>query len=137
MIEKIVVQLKKDQADQETQWDACRKDLADNAQNRLESKNHKDELKTKIDNLDADIKTLTGEIAELDASIANSLSELKKATETRNAENLEFQTVYSDQQATKALLNQGKVRLNQPKGGASVDNAPPADFGEYKKGAGG
>jgi len=145
-IDGMVVDLKKEKADDIKQKDFCVEELNQNErETELKSRDidalgaNEDMLKENIDQLTADIARLMKEIAEMQ-------TQLKRAGEDREAENSDFQMTVSDQRATQKLLNNALsvlqavyakksfVQTQQPAG-----PPPPAGFKKYEQsgGAGG
>merc|ERR1719453_1108727 len=88
-------------------------------------------------------------MAALRARIAEAQEEMKKASENREDENKEFQTVIADQRATQAILEKAKVRMEefykakaaaasllQKSAHTGRRQQPPVDFGDYQKSSG-
>merc|ERR1719359_2276681 len=85
----------------------------------------------------------------LGAKIAEAQVEMKRASENREDENKEFQTVIADQRATQAILEKAKVRMEefykakaaaasllQRSGHTARRQQPPVAFGDYNKSSG-
>lgn len=73
--------------------------------------NTKEDLAEKHQSLENTIATLTDEIAEIKASVAEMEVSLKQAGEKRKEENQVFQTSVMDQRATVNILNKAVARL--------------------------
>merc|ERR1719364_660310 len=89
------------------------------------------------------MKTGTEEIAAANAEIADTETAILKASQVREGENAEFQTVVADQRATQDILSKVMGKLTEfyktAKGGALLQKAaqePPVKFNSYKKNAG-
>merc|ERR1719456_2193418 len=65
----------------------------------------KEDLTAQIDDLTNRIATLTSELDTAHANIAEMQTQMKRAGEDREIENVEFNKVVQDQRATMALLN--------------------------------
>merc|ERR1719199_1794832 len=123
MIDEMVTVLKKDQADEVK---------------------HREGLIAKSE---ATMKTLTDEMAALKDSIAEMQKQMKKASEDRELQNKDFQTVAADQVATQEILKKALKRLESfykkallqsredPVPGAAAPPPPPA-MEPYKKNQG-
>eukprot|EP00930_Biecheleria_cincta_P003064 TRINITY_DN104000_c0_g1_i1.p1 TRINITY_DN104000_c0_g1~~TRINITY_DN104000_c0_g1_i1.p1 ORF type:complete len:697 (+),score=218.08 TRINITY_DN104000_c0_g1_i1:66-2156(+) len=157
-IDDMVTALKAEQKDEVVQRDVCTNDLNKNDLAKQDKNQHKDalegdiqELKTTIAKYGSDIKSLTAEIAEMQKQV-------QIAAQTREKENMEFQTDSDEQAQTQAVLTKAVKFLQNVYGqGASavrtsfvqiaahdshkdpVDMAlgAPEDFKEYKKNSGG
>merc|ERR1712160_57754 len=90
-----------------------------------------------IEDLQLQIKTLTGEIDTLKTEIAELNLNMKRGGEDREKENKEFQLVVADQRAAQKLLTAALDILKgfYEKAAALVQEgqAPPPGFKEYKK----
>merc|ERR1719197_1713729 len=89
------------------------------------------------------IKKLTEEIAKATQQIADTETAILKASQVREGENAEFQTVVADQRATQDILTKALGKLKEfykkAKGGAFAQRSvqePPVKFNSYKKNAG-
>jgi len=143
-IDGMVGQLGTEQTNEVKKKDGCIKDENTNEKQTVERTDHKEDVETEINALKADIKAKNEEQEMLKAQIAESHVEQKKASENRESENKEFQTVVSDQQATQKILLKAKDRLAQfyNKKAALLQlrsrQQPPVAFKPYKKaGSGG
>lgn len=157
-ISDMVSALKAEQKDEIEQRDVCTNDLNKNELAKQDKNQHKDkvegniqELKTTISKYDSDIKSLTAEIAEMQKQV-------QIAAQTRQKENLDFQTDSDEQAQTQAVLTKAVKFLQNVygKGASSVRTSfvqieahdsmedpedlalgAPEDFKEYKKNSGG
>merc|ERR1719421_1390273 len=149
-IDGMVVQLDTEQHNEAHKKDGCIKDEDTNEKQTVERTDHKDDVETEINALNAEIKFKHEEQIRLKAEIAEARMEQKKASENRETENKEFQTVVTDQQATQKILAKAKDRLAQfyakkaallqtrAKSHAKATQQPPVAFKPYKKaGSGG
>jgi len=149
-IDGMVVQLDTEQHNEAHKKDGCIKDEDTNEKQTVERTDHKDDVETEINALNAEIKFKHEEQIRLKAEIADARMEQKKASENRETENKEFQTVVTDQQATQKILAKAKDRLAQfyakkaallqtrAKSHAKATQQPPVAFKPYKKaGSGG
>merc|ERR1719311_422494 len=92
-----------------------------------------------MDMLTKQIKQLEEEIAALKKQVAETEIAIKKASETREAENAEFQTTVADQRATQAILAKALKKLKSfydKAAAALLQQTPPVQFNSYKKNAG-
>jgi len=155
MIDEMVVNLKKEQTDDEAKKEYCDKefDVSEDTKKELELK--VSDSATAIEELEGSIATLTEEIATLEAGIKALDKSVAEATEIRKTENADFKELKQSDTAAKEILAMAKNRLNKfynPKlykpppveeptfvqvSAHSSDDAapppPPATFGPYTK----
>merc|ERR1719443_921065 len=147
-IDGMVTQLGTEQTNEAGKKDGCIKDEDTNEKQTTERNGHKDDVETEINALNAEIKEKNEEQARLKEEIKETHLEQKKASENRETENKEFQTVISDQQATQKILLKAKDRLAQfyakkaallqKRTSIKSNQQPPVAFKPYKKaGSGG
>lgn len=138
-MDKMIADLKEQQAEEVKQKEFCTKELNENEKQTYTTNEHLKDLNTKIENLENTIATLTSEIAAAKEEIADTQVEIKQASEARKAENKEFQVTVGDQRATQAILKKAKARLNQFYSFLEEQQpAPPGGgFAPHKKNAGG
>jgi hypothetical protein len=142
-MDKMMVDLKAEQAE-EVQFKAyCLKELRANEKINYTKTEEKEDLEAKIESLEDAIKAYEKEIQEAQAKIADNKKAMLSASQTREAENKEFQTVVADQRAAQAILKKAlgalksfydKKALLQQKQGDS--QTPPVQFTKYSKNAG-
>jgi len=128
-IDDMITQLGKEKEDEIKHKDFCTDELNQN------------QLQTKIEDLELTIKTLTEQIAQLKAEIAELQVQMKRAGEDREKENKEFQQTVADQRASVVLLSKAldilqgfydkAAMLQQSQEPAGPP--PPPGFKEYKK----
>lgn len=138
-MDKMMADLKEQQAEEVKQKEFCTKELNENEQQTYKTNEHLKDLNTKIENLETTIATLEAEIVAAKEEIATTQVEVKKASEARKAENKDFQVTVSDQRATQAILKKAKARLKQFYDFLQQRQpAPPGGgFAPHKKNAGG
>merc|ERR1719428_1979763 len=112
-IDGMVVQLDTEQHNEADKKDGCIKDEDTNEKQTIERTDHRDDVETEINALEADIEFQRREQARLKSEIAEAHIALKRASENREAEDKEFQQVVTDQQATQKILKQAQKRLAQ------------------------
>jgi hypothetical protein len=141
-MDKMVAELKQEQ-EEEVKFKAyCTKELNFNEKETYEKTEQKEDLEALIEKLSKLIKKLSEEIATANAEIADTEVAIKKASQVREGENAEFQTVVADQRATQDILTKALARLKEfykkAKGGALLQThqTPPVKFNSYKKNAG-
>jgi chromosome segregation ATPase len=140
-IDKMVADLKRQQADEVDQKDWCNDELNTNEAQTSAKNDLKDDLNTKKEDLASAINTLNEAIAALKSDIADAQVAMKKASETRETENHEFQMTVSDQRATQTILTKAIDRLKQFYAKKLFlmqrdGQAPPEGFQKYKKSGG-
>merc|ERR1719321_2178085 len=127
--------------------DGCVGDFNTNEKQTTERTGHLGDVEAEIEVLKADIDHRNEEEASLKAQIEEAQVELKKASENREDENKDFQTVISDQRATQAILEKAKARMEEFYGAKAASllqksartarrQQPPVDFGDYQKSSG-
>jgi hypothetical protein len=150
MINKMVADLEKEQADEVKHKDFCNEELHQNDKDQFTTANEIEDLGAAINDLESQIDTFKGEIKALDASVAEMTVQMQRASENRKAENREFQTVVADQRATQVILKKALDRLGKFYGdkrafvqathkATEPGPPPPPGFSEHKtnSGAGG
>jgi chromosome segregation ATPase len=142
-MDKMVADLKKEQEDEVKFQAYCTKEMDANEKATYENTEQKEDTEASIAKLTRLIKKLGEEIAAAKAEIAETETAILKASQVREGENAEFQTVVADQRATQDILNKALGKLKEfyksAKGGALVQKAsqePPVKFNSYKKNAG-
>jgi len=140
MMDKMLANLKQEQED-EVQFKAWCVNEFDTTEKTVYDKNElKGDLEEKLDTLAKLIEKLQSEIADHKAQIADTEVEIKKASQTRENENAEFQTVVADQRATQSILSKALTKLKDfyHKGIGHValmqrgTQEPPVKFNSYK-----
>merc|ERR1719331_1548633 len=139
----MVADLKVEQEEEVKFKSSCTKRLNENEKETYEKTEQKEDLEAKIAKLQKLIKKLTEEIAAANTQIAETETAILKASQVREGENAEFQTVVADQRATQDILTKalGKLKAfyKSAKGGAFAQRAaqePPVKFNSYSKNAG-
>merc|ERR1719443_2613731 len=142
-MDKMVSELKAEQ-EEEVKFKAhCTKEMNNNEKETYEKTEAKEDLEALIEKLTKLVKKLSEEIAAANAQIAETETAILKASQVREGENAEFQTVVADQRATQDILTKalGKLKAfyKSAKGGAFAQRAaqePPVKFNSYSKNAG-
>merc|ERR1719311_269077 len=145
MIDEMVAVLKKDQADEVKHRDFCVEEFDENEKQTLVKSNEIKDLEGLIAKSESTMKTLTEEMAALKDSVKEMQKQMAKASEERELQNKDFQTVVADQRATQEILKKALKRLESfykkallqahAEPGAAVPPPPPA-FKAYKKNEG-
>merc|ERR1719453_98725 len=102
-MDKMVADLKKEQDDEVKFKTYCGKELDLNEKQTYEKTEQKEDLEALIEKLSKLIKKLTEEIADHNKQIAETETAILKASQVREGENAEFQTVVADQRATQDI----------------------------------
>jgi len=111
MMDKMVVELKKQQGEEFEKHESCKKDIDSNEDSNMEKTAEKKDLDAKMTALKGQLEGLTEELAELATQVTEAHIAMKQAGETRKKENHEFQQVVSDQRATIEILHKALDRL--------------------------
>merc|ERR1719261_948156 len=104
-----------------------------------ETTEQKEDLEATIAKLTKLIKKLAEEIAAANNQIAETETAILKASQVREGENAEFQTVVADQRATQDILAKALGKLKAFYKSALLQKAsqePPVKFNSYSKNAG-
>merc|ERR1719428_1105528 len=104
-IQDMIGALQKEKADEIKHKDFCVEEFNTNQLATEKKTREKDELDTKIADLEQTIKDLTADLEDLKAQIAEMSVQMKRAGEDREKENKDFQMTVADQRATQKLLN--------------------------------
>merc|ERR1719446_476166 len=143
-MDKMVADLKKEQQEEADLKAFCTKEFNQNDKETYENTEQKEDLEANMEELAALIKKLGEEIAEAQKQIAETELGIKKASQTRESQNAEFQVTVSDQRATQAILTKALDRLKafykKAQGGGAalvqVGQEPPVKFNKMKSNAG-
>merc|ERR1712187_4905 len=143
-IDDMIAQLLKEKEDEIKHKDFCVDEFNSNQLQTEKKEREKQDLIAKIEDLELTIKTLTEEIENLKAQIAEMQVQLKRAGENREKENKEFQMTVADQRETQKLLQAalnvlaefyGKKAAALVQKQEPVGPPPPPGFEAYKKNA--
>jgi len=104
-ISDMIGALQKEKEDEIKHKDFCVEEFNTNQLATEKKTREKDELDTKIADLEQSIKDLTASLESLKAQIAEMAVQMKRAGEDREKENKDFQMTVADQRATQKLLN--------------------------------
>merc|ERR1719181_565043 len=136
-IDDMIAQLTAEKKDEIKHKDWCVDEFNTNQVQTERKEAEKQDLLALIEDLQLQIKTLTGEIDTLKSEIAELNLNMKRGGEDREKENKEFQLVVADQRAAQKLLTAALDILKgfYEKAAALVQEgqAPPPGFKEYKK----
>merc|ERR1719453_2736664 len=103
-MDDMVKELKTEQQEEVEFKSYCEAEFDKNEKETYTKNKEKEDLEGKMDQL-------TKEIAEAKKQISDTEIAIKKASETREAENAEYQTVVADQRATQAILKKALKKL--------------------------
>merc|ERR1719238_1472130 len=140
-MDDMVKELKVEQQEEVEFKAYCEAEFDKNEKATFMKTKEKEDLEGKMDQLNKTIKQLTKEIADAKQQIADTEIAIKKASETREAENAEFQTVVADQRATQTILKKAVKKLEsfykKAAAAALVQQTPPGGgLAPVKKNAG-
>jgi septal ring factor EnvC (AmiA/AmiB activator) len=144
-IDDMLAALQEQQAAEVKHKDFCVAELDENQLQTEKKTMEKQDLEALIAKLETTIKHLTEALDTLKAEIAEMEVQMKRAGETREKENAEFQVTVADQRATQQILKKALAALEEFYGKhppalvqkqAPEGFAPPPGFDEYKKSAG-
>merc|ERR1719287_390396 len=135
-MDKMVSELKAEQEEEVKFKTYCTKELNLNEKQTYEKTEEKEDAEALIAKLAKLMKKLAEEIADANAQIADTETAILKASQVREGENAEFQTVVADQRATQDILAKalGKLKAfyKSAPGGALLQTAasqtPPVKF---------
>lgn len=143
VMDKMVVDLKKQQEEEVQAKSNCQKEFSDNEKITYEKTTLKEDLEATIASLEKKLETLADEVKSAKEEIAATKKAVLEAGQTREKENKEFQTVVAEQRATQEVLKKALKRLELfykkasfIQGSSKTAQTPPAQFTDYKKNAG-
>jgi len=113
MMDRMVVELKKQQQEEVEKHDACNTDIDTNEDKSRVKGSEQEDLETLVQSHEGGIANLDREISELKIELSEAQVALNSAGETRKAENHEFQQVVADQRATVTVLQKALDRLGE------------------------
>jgi len=113
LIDKMVAELTTQQSDEVDKRDQCIADLNSNKRSTDAAYEQKTNLETKIASLTKEIGQLTRDIDASKAAVAEMMNQMKRASETREAENGDFQTTVSDHRVMSMILGKAIDRMKQ------------------------
>merc|ERR1719445_1456105 len=113
MIDEMVANLKKEQADDEAKKEYCDKEFDTSEDKKKELDLKLSDSETAIEELEGSIATLTEEIAALKKGIKALDKAVAEATEQRKEENAEYKELKQSDTAAKEILLFAKNRLNK------------------------
>ncbi|CAK0901508.1 unnamed protein product [Prorocentrum cordatum] len=123
LIDEMMVNLKKEQADDDNKKLYCETELDKSEDQKKELERGIEVSSTAIEDLKAAIATWTQEIADLKAAIGALDKSVAEATKLRQEENAEFKELMQNNKASKEILLWAKNRLNKFYPGACGSSA--------------
>jgi len=143
-IDKMVADLKKEQQEEVELKAFCEKEFNQNEKETYENNEQKDDLQDKMDELEELIKKLDEEISGAKQQIEETQVGVKKGSQTREEQNIEYQATVSDQRATQTILTKALDKLKsfykKANGGGAAfvqqGQTPPVQFAKQKSNAG-
>jgi chromosome segregation ATPase len=149
-IDGMIHQLESEQASEIQLRDHCVSELNTARRSRQHAYDTKDAAVAKIEDLKKTIDQLTTDIKTSKDTITETLKQMKRAGETREVENFDYQKVVSDQAITQAILTKALERMKEvyalvqagaPHIATSATRTDPgnapAKFTKYEQNAGG
>merc|ERR1719379_2999166 len=150
-IDGMIHQLENEQASEIKLRDHCVSELNTARRSRQHAYDTKDAAVAKIEDLRKTIAQLTEDIKTSKDTITETLKQMKRAGETREVENFDYQKVVSDQAITQAILTKALERMKEVYALLQQPGAPhiqtsatrtdpgngPAAFKKMEKNAGG
>jgi len=153
LIDKMVAELATQQKDEVAKRDWCIDELNSNKRSTAAAYDQKESLQTQIADLTKTIEKLTNDLDASKAAVAELMNQMKRASETREAENADFQTTVNDHRVMSMILTKALDRMKQvyallqqrqpgaphiQTSGTHTDPGNgPAKFKKYDKNAGG
>merc|ERR1719191_246429 len=151
-IDDLIAELKVQQAEEVKHKDWCNDEMNKNARETEAGYYKKDQLEAKIADLTKSIEDWCNDEMNKNEAIAKTQEEMKKASDTREAENADFQEMVTDARITQSILQKAIDRMEQVyflqsrkpgaahitmSGDATNPGNGPARFTKYEKNAGG
>merc|ERR1719238_869803 len=112
-IDKMVAELTKQQAEEVEHRDWCISEMNENERDTAATYDKKAKLEATIADLKKEIKSLGESIKQAEDDIAETQVEMGKRSDTREAENADYQQTVSDQRLTQIILKKALDRLKQ------------------------
>jgi len=113
LIDKMVVELGQQQKDEVAHRDSCIANFNSNERSTADAYDRKESLQAQIGDLTKTIESLTKDIAASKAAVTEAMKQMKRASETREAENGDFQTTVSDHRVMSMILTKALNRMKQ------------------------
>merc|ERR1719253_2392289 len=113
LIEKMVTELTKQQKDEVDHRDWCIDELNSNKRETAAAYDKKESLQAQMADLKKTIEKLTKDIDASEKAVAEMKNQMKRASETREADNADFQTTVSDHRVMSMILTKALDRMKQ------------------------
>jgi len=113
LIDKMVAELGKQQKEEIALRDFCIENLNENEKSTAAAYDKKASLEAKQADLTKTIEKLTADLAAAEKAVADMMDQMKRASETREAENADFQTTVSDHRIMSMILTKALDRMKQ------------------------
>merc|ERR1719336_2685373 len=110
-IDKLISELKTQQSDEITHKAWCVDEFDTNERETAAAEYKKESLLTKIAELEQTIKKLTEDIASAKSAVKEMQNQMKRASEVREAENVDYQQTVADQRLTQIILEKALSRM--------------------------
>jgi len=112
-IDKLIGEMEAQQADEVEHRDFCIKSLNENNRSQTAAYDKKDSLTTRIADLEKNIETLTANLESTTQEIADTQNQMGRRSETREAENGDYQATVQEQRLTQMILQKAIDRMAQ------------------------
>merc|ERR1719223_1387072 len=112
-IDKLIGEMEAQQADEVEHRDFCIKSLNENNRSQTAAYDKKDSLTTRIADLEKNIETLTQNLETTTQEIADTQPQMGRRSETREAENGDYQATVQEQRLTQMILQKAIDRMAQ------------------------
>jgi len=112
-IDKLIGEMEAQQADEVEHRDFCIKSLNENNRSQTAAYDKKDSLTTRIADLEKNIETLTQNLETTTQEIADTQNQMGRRSETREAENGDYQATVQEQRLTQMILQKAIDRMAQ------------------------
>jgi len=113
LIDKMVAELKTQQQDEVAKRDWCIDELNSNKRSTDAAYDQKSSLQTQIADLTANIEKLSKDLDSSKAAVAEMMNQMKRASETREGDNAEFQVTVNDHRVMSMILTKALDRMKQ------------------------
>jgi len=113
LIDKMVKELAQQQKDEVAHRDWCISELNSNKRSTDAAYDKKESLEAKIADETKTIEKLTKDIDASKKAVADAMDQMKRASETREAENADFQTTVSDHRVMSMILTKALDRISR------------------------
>merc|ERR1719439_444916 len=113
LIDKMVAELTTQQKDEVDHRDWCIDELNSNKRSTAAAYDKKESLEAQMADLKKTIEKLTKDIDASEKAVVEMKAQMKRASETREAENADFQTTVSDHRVMSMILTKALDRMKQ------------------------